>query len=80
MGYGTLVCGDIRANNKEDVTHAYTEDILGQETSTYNSKERHPKYLPRQYSQKTQTEDLSQKKYFLEYSPNTKKRKKQISE
>ena len=75
-----LTCGDILASNNEYVRHAYTEKNLRQETSKYNSKERHPKYLPREDFQKTQIEDLSQNQSFLEMSPNTKKRKKQISE
>ena len=67
---------EILVNNKEDVRHVYTGEILGQETSIYSSKERHPKYLPREDFQKAQIQDLSQNQSFLEYSPNTKKRRK----
>ena len=45
MGNSTLTCGDIVASNNEDVWHVCTEENLGQETSKYNSKERHPKSL-----------------------------------
>ena len=44
MGNSTLTCGDILASNNEDVRHVYTEENLGQETSKYNSKERHRIY------------------------------------
>ena len=43
MGNNTLICGDILASNNEDVRHVCTEENLGQETSMYNSKERHLK-------------------------------------